>query len=448
MNKIRFTLLLLIIGINFSPAQSLFESVSSEANNQNEKETRLEVNGSLRGLAFGGSENYDYTNVFGEVTLKGKLSNGKAFLFGDFRIREGIFFNNRELQVQLKEAYAGYRGKRFDVLLGNQIVTWGRTDGFNPTNSITPNDYFFLTNDPDDQKLSNFMLRGKIKFLNYADLEVIAIPFYRSSVYRYDLFQVQEGVNYAQLQFPEVKFENSTVASRLNFELPSIGFSLSYFYGYDPFYGFTLKEFSLIPLNINYAPTPYRKHAAGADFAIPIQSWIFRGEMAFSLTKDYEQNMHIPNPDIAYVAGIERNFFDITAIFQYIGKYTLNFKELEKPVLGGLSQDELMQFFTEMIPYESKQYNRKIFYQQEETNHAVMLSLTRLFFYDQLQTELTGYYNITSEEYMIRPALKWSISDGLSAHAGASLMYGPEGSIFNMSNKVLNGVFVGLEVKF
>ena len=62
------------------------------------------------------------------------------------------------MQLQLKEAYAGYSGEKMDVLFGNQIVNWGRTDGFNPTNCITPSDYFFLTAEPDDQKLSNFML--------------------------------------------------------------------------------------------------------------------------------------------------------------------------------------------------------------------------------------------------------------------------------------------------
>lgn len=428
--------------------QGLFESFTAESDTTSQKKRSIEFSGYVRGSAYGGSENYDYTNVFGEFALKSKLTEGKSFLFADVRLRNGLFFNNRETQIQLKEAYAGYTGTYLDVYLGNQIITWGRADGFNPTNCITPNDYFFLTHEPDDQKLSNFLLRSKLRFSNSIDLELIAIPFYSPSNYRYDLFNEQEGVNYHDVNTPSVELKNGSLAAKLNFELPSAGFSFSYFNGYDPYYGFTLKNFTLIPLEINYVPTPYHKQVFGVDFALPIISWIFRGEGVFNLTSDYKANMHIPNPDIYYVFGVERSFFDITAIVQYISRYTLDFSELEKPVLGGYTQEDFIQYGMEMIPYESEMYNRRIFYQQKESNHALMMSLSRSFLYDELRTEITGYYNITSEEYMIRPSVKWSVTDAVSVNIGASLLYGPEETLFYMSKKVLNAVFIGLDVKF
>jgi hypothetical protein len=429
-------------------SQGLFESLTAESVEDSKQNTQVEFSGFARGSMYGGSENYDYSNIFSEFALKGKLSKQKSFLFADVRFRGGLFYNERETILQIKEAYAGYRGNTIDLFLGNQIVTWGRTDGFNPTNNITPNDYFFLTPDPDDQNLSNFMLRSKIRLANQIDIEVIAIPFYLQSNYRYDLFSMGAGANFKDFALPEIAFENSTFASRLNFELPTIGFSFTYFRGYDPFYGFSLSDFQLIPLEINYQPTPYFKNSIGIDFALPIKKWIIRGEGAWSITEDYENKMHIPNPDLSYVFGLERNISGYVAIFQYVGRYTLDFKDLTPPILAGNSQEDFMQYANERVLYESTLYNRKIFSQQEKTNHAIMLSITKSFLHEVLNIDLSGYYNLTTEEYLIRPNLKWSITDELSANLGASYMLGPDNSLYNMAGKVINGAYLGLMVKF
>ncbi|HOP03201.1 MAG TPA: hypothetical protein PL017_00675 [Tenuifilaceae bacterium] len=445
---IQLFLLLFFISSTSIFGQGLFSSATTKSDSTQTKRAKVEINGYVRGSGYGGAKNYDLTNVFGEFALKSKFSSENTFLFADFRVREGVFYNQRDIQFQLKEAYIGYKGESLDVYAGNQIVSWGRTDGFNPTNSITPNDYFLLTYEPDDQKMSNFMVRTKYRLNNSIDIDLIAIPFYLSSIYRYDLFNIQPGVSYSEIDLPSSSIKNGSVAARLNFEFPALGFSTSYFNGYDPYYGFQLKEYSVIPLSINYAPAPYRKQAAGLDFTLPVRSWIIRGEAAYNITNDYEQEMYIPNPDIYYVAGLEKSFFDITAIVQYIGKYTFNFKELTKPSLGGFTQEDFIQYGMEMIPYESEMYNRKIFNQQEETNHAVMLSLSRSFLYETLRTELSGYYNFTSEEYFLHGRLEWNISDNLSTNVGAHYMFGPENSLYNMSGNVLNGVFAGMEVNF
>jgi hypothetical protein len=429
-------------------SQGLFESLTAESVEDTEKKSQLEFSGYARGSFYGGSENYDYSSTFGEFALKSKLTKQKSFLFADMRFRGGLFYNERETTLQIKEVYAGYRGSKVDLFLGNQIVTWGRTDGFNPTNNITPNDYFFLTPDPDDQNLSNFMLRNKIRLANQIDMEVIAIPFYLPSIYRYDLFSMGAGANFKNFAIPETNFENSTLASRLNFELPSIGFSVSYFRGYDPFYGFTLIDFQFIPLEINYQPTPYFKNSVGIDFALPIYKWIIRGEGAWSITEDFENQMHIPNPDFSYVFGLERNISGYVAIFQYVGKYTLDFKDLTPPVLAGNSQEDFIQYANERVLYESTFYNRKIFSQQEKTNHALMLSISKSFLHEELSIYISGYYNLTTEEYLIRPNVKWSITDELSASIGASYMLGPDNSLYDIAGKVINGAYLGLMVKF
>jgi hypothetical protein len=418
------------------------------------EEKSIVFNGYVRGSAYGGSETFDYTSLFGEFCLQGKWSGNNTFLYSDIRIRGGLDLGEVYTDFQLKEAYAGYSTPKLDIFLGNQIVAWGRTDGYNPTNTITPVDYFFLTADPDDQKLSNFMIRTRYRFTPSIDIDVIAIPFYVPSVYRYDLFDMGEygqSVEFTSPTLPEKSFKNSSIAARFNVELSRIGFSVSYFRGFDPFLGFDVKQIDWASdqLSILNSATPYLKNMFGADFAIPAGAWIFRGEMAYNRTTGYDTVIYKPAPSLAYVAGIERSFLGITAILQYVGQYVTEFTELSEPVLSDPSDPLAIANYTEdMIRFESAQFNRKIFNQQEKTNHALSLTLSKLFAYDTWIAELTGYFNITSEEYMIRPKITWKATDVLSLSAGASYMKGPEKSIFWYAGPVLNGAFIELKASF
>ncbi len=431
-------------------AQGLFENAVVSENESSERK-KIELNGFARGSAYGGSKAFDYSSAFGEFCLQGRWSGGRTFLFSDFRVRGGLNLGEEFTSFQLKEAYAGYSAEKLDIFLGNQIVSWGRADGFNPTNNITPNDYFFLSADPDDQKLSNFMIRTRYRFTDRIDIDLIGIPFYVPSVYRYDLFDMGQGVRFTDATLPEKTFKNSSAAARVNLEYPGIGFSLSWFRGYDPFLGFNVKHIDWqgdFPA-VTHTAIPYLKNSFGADFALPLGPWIVRGELAYNRTKDYDTSQVIPAPNLFYVAGIERNIAGITAILQYVGKAVTDFTPLEEPVLTD-PMDPLaqIQYADALVRYKSALFNRKIFNQQKKTNHALTLTLNKSFGYDAWNVELTGYYNITSEEYMFRPKISWKATDALLISTGACWMDGPEESVFSYSGTVLNGVFLELKASF
>jgi len=141
--------------------QGLFETATTAVNNEQET---LKLNGYVRGSAFGGGKIYDFANAFGEVSLQANLKKNKFILNSDIRFRSGYQFNEPISELEVKEAYAGISTPAFDLLLGEQIVSWGRTDGFNPTNNITPNNYFFFSANPDDQKIPNLLMKANIRF--------------------------------------------------------------------------------------------------------------------------------------------------------------------------------------------------------------------------------------------------------------------------------------------
>jgi hypothetical protein len=430
-------------------SQGLFETASQSTGKSNEQ--ALQLNGFVRGSVFGTGDVYDFTNAFGEVSLQTHLKKDKFVMNADIRFRSGYNFNQPVSELEIKEAYAGISTNSIDLFLGEQIVSWGRTDGFNPTNNITPNNYFFFSANPNDQKIPNFMMKADIRFSPQVDWEIIAIPIYRASMYRYDLFDMGANVSFVDAVLPDKTFRNSTMATKLNFELSGIGFSASWFRGYDPFYGFDLKsvDFSTGKPVITYLPSFYLKNTIGLDFTLPIGTWILRGECAYNLTENDDHKIYIPNDDIGYVAAIEHDFGGFLTIIQYVGKYTFNFSELSVPVLTDpTNMMAQLQYANEMINYESATFNKKIFHQQEKMNHAVFVAISKYFAYETVNAELSGYYDLTSEEYLIRPTLSCKIGSALTATAGYSFMKGPDKSVFSYADPIMNGVFIELKASF
>ena len=443
---------LFAIGFTFSSWAQTTDDASTGTTIQSDTQPKsLTLNGYARGSVLGMSTRYDFTSTFAEISLQTEFNKNHAFLKSDIRVRQGYYFNEQKLDLDVKELYGGYRSNALDVLLGNQIVNWGRADGFNPTNNITPNDFFFLSADPDDQKLSNFMLRLKYRITPAIELDLIGIPFYAESNYRYDLFDMGANVNFTKGVLPDRKVENASFAGRLNFDYPAVGGSLSYFRGYDPYHGFDVKNVDWstgVPIISNTAAY-FRKSVVGGDFAIPIGNFILRGEAAYTFTDNPDNEMFIPKSDMAYVVGIETTLGGFSLIAQYIDKITPDFKAYTAPVLSDpLNPLAQIQYANEMIDYSNRSFNRKIFYQQEKFNHAVSLFVSKSFGYDLWNVELASYYNITSDELMLRPKISWKITDALTGSLGGNFMSGPAETLFGYSSGIMNGAFVELKVSF
>jgi hypothetical protein len=431
------------------------ESDSTFTNEGESEKPKVELSGYVRGSFQGFSKNYDFSNIFAQFALKGKYAGKHTILNAEVWFLGGQQFGSFYNQMHIIEAYAGYVSDKFDFIAGNQIVKWGRTDGFSPTDNISHKDYFFLTSDTDDQIRSNFMARAKYRISPAVDMEFIAIPFYKPSSYRFDLFNMGEYATFGEETIPERKFANATLAGRINFELPGAGFSVSYFRGYDPYHGFDIKSIGINMAapepapEILYTSSSYLKQTIGADFAIPAGSFIFRGEAAWNITKGEEVYICTPASALSYVAAAEKDFGGYLTILQYIGKYTPGFREIHEPVMNNPSDPtRMLIYMQDMVYYQSRMFNRKIFNQQKRSNHALALTIRKTFAYETITAEMTGYYNITSREYLLRPKVSWKASDNLTLSTGGHYMAGPEESIFDYSGPVMNGIFLELKASF
>ena len=143
---------------------SLFSGISVYAQSPNETDSlyteeissdnRIKLNGYLRAGFFGGEK--EIRNYYGEGALKLEVPIGiSASAFSEVRYRAD---GNNNHKFDIREAYLNLNLGKFDFRVGEQIVLWGRADGFNPTNNVTPQDFCVFSPEEDDKRLGNFVV--------------------------------------------------------------------------------------------------------------------------------------------------------------------------------------------------------------------------------------------------------------------------------------------------
>jgi len=136
----KFLMLLLLV---ISPTTAgLFDDAAGGGGDAVEKPA-YEMNGYVRGAYFGGKvpdeSEAETKSQYGEAALKLNVNRAP---FGDahaeMRYKAGNEYGLGFSEIKLREAYVNAYMGPVDVRLGKQIVVWGRADGINPTNNITP----------------------------------------------------------------------------------------------------------------------------------------------------------------------------------------------------------------------------------------------------------------------------------------------------------------------
>ena len=422
-------------------SQGLFEQATDK-----DEEKPYELNGYLRGTLFVGKvpdkNDAEIKSGYGEASLKLRLrKQGIGDAFAEVRFRSGHEFQKTVSEIDLREAYVNAYVGPFDFRIGHQIVVWGRADGWNPTDNITPRNMLIRSPDEDDRRLANFLIRSYYN-LHSVRLEAIWIPVYSPSYIPTDIVPFPPGIFLDEPDYPDTRLKNSAFALRLNLELPSIDGSISYFNGHNPMPGIRAEVPEVIVPNLalNVFHKSYRMHTVGADFSTVVAgSWGLRGEVAYRRPyEDYKKFIHIPNPDLQYVVGLDKEIVkNFNLIFQYIGRYVFNFEELVKPTNPA-----------DFPSYEIALKNRLISFQQYEVSHSLSCRAAWELMNDLLSIEAFGLVNFTSNETLFRPKMTYDIADALTFALGAELYSGPDDTLFGLVDSTLSAVFVELKASF
>lgn len=420
--------------------QGLFESALGSGEEGSEQNYQL--NGAIRGGVYvgkiPGEDEADIKNQYGELALKmtvRKKSFGDGF--AEVRFRKGNEYGKKIESIDFREGYLSTHLGKFDFIVGQQIVVWGRADGFNPTNNITPMNMLVKSPDEDDKRLSNMLVRSYYN-LNPVRFEFIWIPVYKSSTVPVEIMPLPAGVKLnSDTEEGFSNISDGSFGGKIDLTLPSFGASISFFNGQATTPGIKLDLVNVqSPILLLQ---PYRMNVIGCDFSTTLSalSLGLRGEFAYRMPFEYDNNTYTPSPDFQYVLGIDREFGDLSLILQYFGRFVEDFEELTIP------QDP-----AKMMGYTIAHKNRLISFQTEEITHSAVFRPSWSLLHETLTLEALGSYNFTTEEIYIVPRVSYDITDALIFSVGGDIFAGPDATLYGTTDHYLSAGYMQVKVEF
>lgn len=449
--------------VDTSGGGGLFEAASSgEVSTGGSSETpqRYELSGYVRGDAFVGKIPYyrqGYMQAaYGELSLQFKTKRTEyGDAYAETRFRYGMQGEDASYETELREGYVNAYLGPVDVRLGQQIIVWGKADGFNPTNNLTPTNLSIRSPHDDDRRVGNFAAR---LFWNMDPLrlEGVWVPVYRAV--ELPPFEFPKYVAQGSTTYPEPEFLRGTYAGKVHLNLPAIDLSASYLYGYAPLPGYTLQTLTsgdAIPdggqPEVLVSRTAYKQHVIGFDFSTTLGESIgLRGEAAYRMPLHYERLLEAPRPDVQYTLGFDTSFGDVSVIAQYLGRYTLDWQK-DAPEDPADPDDLWVNGASAARPQVEQALagtNQMLFQQLAEIQHLASLRLAWTAMHEALNISALGLMNFTTQEWAAIPKLGYKIDDTILLSVGGEIYHGKPGTLFGLIDSVLSAGYAELKVFF
>ncbi len=426
----------------------------------------FELNGYVRGDLYLGKvpdqSDGEVKSGYGETSLELRVrKNPYGDAYSQLRLWSGYQSDQREVRVDLREAYVNLYVGPFDFRLGHQIIAWGRADGINPTNNLTPRDMRVKSPNEDDSRLANLALRSFVNLQPFR-IELVWLPLYMESTL--PALILPDAVSMRDADYPNADLSNGTFAGRLHLELPEVEMSVSYLFGHAPQPGLEFREL-LIDDNgpsVQVGFRAYQQQVIGYDFAAPIEDWFgLRGEIAYRRPWQNWNNDYVPQPDLQYVVGFDKEFVtadsgDVSIILQYIGRYVFDWeKKAGSEMLSSMEElppPEVLLALQDQVQAEAAKEiqarNQMIMSQQYELQHSAMMRLAWNTLHDTLDLELMAMVNITSHETLLRPKISYDITDAFAFTVGGEIYLGKDETLYGMIDEQQSAGYTELKISF
>ncbi|MHB9029429.1 MAG: porin [Candidatus Latescibacterota bacterium] len=372
-------------------------------------EEGLELHGFAEG-AYGGriGENRvmgDRDRTLGESRLQLQLSHKKEG--GEFYGAFDLLADDVERPLSglgIREAYLMFGlGKRADVKVGRQTLTWGTGDMLF-INDLFPKDYVSFFTGRDDQYLKRSSDAVKLRLFTPAfDVDLVAIPSFTPDLLpsgtRLSHFNPLTGTTVGGTSGPApfepgAEMENTELAARLYRYLGSWQIS-----GY-LFRGFYKDPVGMDPVRGGmYYP---ELSAYGGSVRGPFRSGVVSAEYGYYDSREDRSgtNPLVPNPEHRLLLGYERQGWqDFTAGVQYYGEYMRDHDRYLATLPAGAPEfDELRQVLT--------------------------MRLSQMLHYQTIGLSLFTFYSPTDEDWHLRPSVSYKYSDQVTLTLGGNFFGG------------------------
>jgi hypothetical protein len=371
---------------------------------------RLGVSGSIRAGYWSSTRDIDaiHPNAGGIAWLKAarQLGAGGAYFVEGWAASRGPVPRDHS-SADLREAYVDLRFGKLDLRMGRQILAWGRADGVNPTDNLTPRDFTILVPDDHDRRIGSTgaratMYRGDLSFT------ALWLPEFRPN--RIALPATPPGRTMAE-RFD--RWAGRTWAVKVQQTGRSIDWSVSYARGPDLSPDLVPRTPSAIEL------AHHDIWVAGADAAANIGRFGVRAEAAFTGTDDADgRDAFTKNESFFAVFGVDRSFFErLNVNVQYLSRIVLDFAPITlPPTLGGS--------LAAMQAALSSQAAR--------VQHGASSRVRYSWLHETLEAEIAGVGYFGPRGGVVAPKASYAVTDHWKVVAGAEVYRGADDSIYGI----------------
>lgn len=374
------------------------------------QQTRLGA--SLRGAYWSSSRDFDgHENLpVAALWLHGRWDpDPAASLYVDGWVRNDDLFIAKETSGKFREGYLDLRLGVVDLRLGRQIIAWGRADQINPTDNLTPKNFTLLVPEDTDQRSGTTGARAIYRMAGLS-LTGVALPTFEPHV-----IPLQRPPVGATLR--ERLPDDPVMQGALKLEQTAgrVDWSLSYFDGLDLF-----PDLGIDTLRLTGADLLLRHHrirVVGADAAAALGPYTVRGEAAYTFTEHGRAGDQIKSPFLFLVLGADRTLpGGLYVNLQYVLRVISQFQDpsgVADPILRRVAIEQAL-----------------INDQLDEVKHALAVRLSRSWLNETLVTEVTSVVSPARAEFVLRPKVKYAVTDRVKLTAGADIFRGEAKSFF------------------
>ena len=315
----------------------------------------------------------------------------------------------------LVEGYLTFHLGQVDIRVGKISVPWGRADGVNPTDNLTPHDYTLQL--PFDEDLRVGLAAVKLDWYLDEELDVtlFTTPFFEPS--KFPLPQAGNGVSY-QVTTPAQTLQNEEAGLKLNKTGGDWDWSVSYFHGFRSLPDLDLASESAgsSVVGVDYSPID----VWGADFAHNLGPFAVRGEAALTLPERAPTGDLNPlQPFVMAVFGLDRSFDqELNVNLQVIGRFITDFSPLAPE----------SDSFTAQV----NELDRIVNNQQDANSYEVSFRVGDKWMNETLGAEVFGVVDLTRNDSYIRPSVNYAFNDQLTAWAGWDIYRGDANTPFGL----------------
>lgn len=330
-------------------------------------------------------------------------------------------YPEKELDINLREAYLDIYFRTMDIRIGKQQIIWGNADGVFITDVVSPKNLEeFLLRDFEEIRTGITSLKADYYFGNNT-IEFVWAPTFTPTKFPEQnsiWFPKQDFSNYPieptiddskkevenNLENSEVFAKLSAMSSLLDYEIMA-----GYMWDDDP----TMHIQKTIDPNtgqissVTAVSRHHRLSLAGGSFSTTLGSFVVRGEGAFYGGKYFSsQDMSLAEGVVEkdylhYLLGLDFTLWDIDLSTQFIQEAILDYEE-------SITDDEYKNTMT--------------FLARED------------FLRQTLTLELFSYIGLNDSDALIRPKIYYDLQDSFELMLGANLFLGDEGRFGQYNN--------------